>query len=73
MAEELTFEQAIATLDQVIAALSKGDVPLDEAVETYKKGLSMAAFCQSKIKDIEGELKILKDGQEQSFSIGEDQ
>lgn len=71
MSEQLTFEQALAILDEVVKALSEGEVPLKEAIAHYQKGLEMASFCHKALKDVEGELKILTEDGLLPFELGE--
>lgn len=68
---KLTFEEAISKLDEVLKSLNQGDIPLDKAVEQYKLGLDMATFCQRKLKETEGEIKILQNDIEEIFSLEE--
>lgn len=73
MAEKkISFEEALATLDEVLAALNAGDIPLEEAINQYKKGLDMAKICQEKLEAVEGELKILEGNIEKPFQIKEE-
>ena len=65
----LTFEQAMANLEQALKALSQGELPLEEAVEQYKLGLDMASQCQKMLRDAESEIKILQNGIEQDFQV----
>ena len=56
----LTFEQAMANLEQALKALSQ-----------YKLGLDMASQCQKMLRDAEGEIRILQDGVEKAFQMEE--
>ncbi len=67
----LTFEQAMANLEQALKALSQGELPLEKAVEQYKLGLDMASQCQKMLRDAEGEIRILQDGVEKAFQMEE--
>lgn len=67
----LTFEQAMANLEQALKALSQGELPLEAAVEQYKLGLDMASQCQKMLRDAEGEIRILQDGVEKAFQMEE--
>ena len=67
----LTFEQAMANLEQALKALSQGELPLEEVVEQYKLGLDMASQCQKMLRDAEGEIRILQDGVEKAFQMEE--
>jgi len=61
---QLTFEQAMARLDEIAAMLDKGVLPLDESLALFSEGADLIAFCN---KSLEGaQLKI-----EQLFPQGE--
>lgn len=68
----LTFEEAMAKLEEALKVLSQGDIPLEQAVAQYKMGLDMASLCQKMLRDAEGEIKILQDGVEQAFHVEEE-
>lgn len=67
----LTFEEAMARLEQALKVLGQGELPLEEAVAQYKVGLDMASQCQRMLRDAEGEIKILQDGVEKAFQMEE--
>ena len=52
----LTFEQAFKELEESVAKLESGELPLEESLELYERGQALAAYC-AKMLD-EAELKI---------------
>jgi exodeoxyribonuclease VII small subunit len=42
---ELSYERALAELDQIIERLERGAVPLDEAIAAYERGARLAQHC----------------------------
>ena len=54
--EQLQYEIAVKRLEEIVAALEKGGVTLDEAVKLFEEGAKLAAFCNKALKD--AELKI---------------
>ena len=50
---EMTFEQAIAALEQVVGQLERGDVALDDRIALYERGAALRARCQSELKRAE--------------------
>lgn len=50
---EMTFEQAIAALEQVVGQLERGDVALDNSIALYERGAALRARCQSELKRAE--------------------
>ena len=51
---ELTFEQAQAELEQIVARLEQGEASLDEAVALWERGEELYAFCRSKLDSAQG-------------------
>jgi exodeoxyribonuclease VII small subunit len=46
---ELTFEQAYAQLEEIVAQLESGDLALDESVALYARGQTLARLCGEKL------------------------
>ena len=51
--EEMTFEQAMAELEQVVGQLERGEVPLEQSIALYERGAKLKARCETKLKDAE--------------------
>ena len=43
--QELSFEEALTQLEELVARLEKGRLPLTEAVEHYERGMALASYC----------------------------
>ena len=50
---EMSFEDALRELEQVVAKLESGDVPLDESITLYERGAALKKRCEAKLKDAE--------------------
>jgi exodeoxyribonuclease VII small subunit len=50
---ELSFEQAMAELEQVVGRLERGDVALDESITLYERGAMLKKRCEAKLKEAE--------------------
>lgn len=50
---EMSFEQAMAELEQVLGQLERGDVALDESIALYERGALLKARCDAKLKEAE--------------------
>jgi exodeoxyribonuclease VII small subunit len=46
---DLTFEQAYAQLEAIVAQLESGDLTLDESVALYERGQRLARLCGAKL------------------------
>ena len=53
---DLTFEQALAELDETVRALEAGQLPLAEATRLYEKGMRLSRICSEMLAA--AELKI---------------
>ncbi|HET7375841.1 MAG TPA: exodeoxyribonuclease VII small subunit [Anaerolineae bacterium] len=54
--EGLTFEEAFKELEESVAKLESGELPLEESLALYERGQALAVYC-GKLLD-EAELKI---------------
>jgi len=50
---EMSFEQAMAELEQVLGQLERGDVALDQSISLYERGALLKARCETKLKEAE--------------------
>jgi exodeoxyribonuclease VII small subunit len=58
----LTFEAALAELEQVVARLESGDVPLEESIALYARGADLRAHCEDKLKAAEARVAEITQG-----------
>ncbi|MET3574801.1 exodeoxyribonuclease VII small subunit [Bhargavaea ullalensis] len=68
--EEIKFEEAISRLEEIVRRLESGDVPLEDAISLYKKGLELSAVCHGKLQAAEKQLVTLigEDGSQTPFN-----
>ncbi len=62
--KEMTFEEGMKALEEIVVAMEKGDAPLEDSMELYKRGTELSAFLQKKLDEAEASVKKLtvKDG-----------
>ena len=63
------FEAALAQLEAIIQSMGNGDMPLAEALESYKRGIGLIKFCQAKLIDAEQQLKILENNELKTLEL----
>lgn len=51
--DEMSFEDAIKELEQVVTALDRGDVALEDSIKLYERGAALKARCEAKLKEAE--------------------
>jgi exodeoxyribonuclease VII small subunit len=56
--EKMTFEEALAALEQVVDQLEGGQVPLEQSIALYERGDALKKHCDAKLG--EAELKVEK-------------
>ena len=61
--DELSFEDAMRELENVVGQLERGDVALDDSIALYERGAALKARCEAKLKEAEEKVaKITLDG-----------
>ncbi|MEB3101436.1 exodeoxyribonuclease VII small subunit [Ferviditalea candida] len=55
----LSFEEAIEQLEQIVSRLEAGDVPLEQAIEWFQEGMRLSQFCSRKLDQFEKKIEIL--------------
>lgn len=51
--DEMSFEQAMKELEQVVDQLDRGDVPLDASIALYERGAALKKRCEDELKRAE--------------------
>ena len=69
--EEITFEEKIKLLEEIVKELESGEVPLDDAINKYTEAMKLAKECSEKLKNAEENVnKILtENGKEEDFTV----
>ncbi len=55
----LDFEQALGELEAAVERLERGDLPLEEALRQFERGVELARNCQAALKQAEQKVEIL--------------
>ena len=56
----MSFEEAMAALEQVVSQLEKGEVPLEQSIALYERGAALKAHCAGKLKDAEEKVELIR-------------
>jgi exodeoxyribonuclease VII small subunit len=59
-ASPLDFEKALAELEKIVARMESGELSLEQALATHKRGLELARFCQQKLEAAQQQVKVLE-------------
>lgn len=56
---QLSFEQAMEKLEQIVTRLENGDVPLEQAIELFQEGMKLSQLCGQKLEVVERKIETL--------------
>ena len=63
--KNLSFEESLEKLEEIVNKLENGDVPLDEAIDEFNKAMQLVKVCNEKLETAEESIaKIVKDNGE---------
>jgi exodeoxyribonuclease VII small subunit len=62
-----TFEAALAELEEIVARMEGGQLPLKESLAAYKRGAELLTQCQASLKDAQHEVEVLEKEVRKSF------
>ena len=68
MSKEMTFEQALKNLEEAVARLEKGQIPLDDALDSFEAGVQSANLCRKKLQAVEARIETLTKNSDGSFT-----
>ncbi len=57
-----TYEAALLELEQLVARLESGQMPLDELLAGYQRGAALLAFCREQLQVVEQQIQKLDTG-----------
>jgi exodeoxyribonuclease VII small subunit len=58
-ADERSFEENLARLEEVVQALEEGDIPLEKSLSLYEEGVEAYKCCRDALDEAEGQIKKL--------------
>jgi exodeoxyribonuclease VII small subunit len=70
------FEQSLVELEALVAKLEQGDVPLEEALKSFERGVALTRQCQTALRSAQQKVEVLlaRNGNEEiaPFADGEE-
>lgn len=71
--EEVTFEEKIKLLEEIVKELETGEVPLDEAINKYTEAMKLAKDCSDKLNKVTEKVNkiMLENGKIEDFTVSE--
>jgi exodeoxyribonuclease VII small subunit len=56
---EMSFEQALKALEDVVRRLESGEAPLDESITLYERGDALRARCQARLDAAQARIEAI--------------
>ncbi len=67
--EELSFEEALHQLEEIVRRLETGNLPLAEALQLYERGVQLANHCQTLLDAAELRIQQLVPNAEGGYDL----
>ena len=62
-----SFEAALAEIENIVAAMEAGQLPLEQSLRAYKRGAELLQYCQARLQEAQQQVKILEAGTLKNF------
>lgn len=72
LAEPASFESAMAELEQLVAKMESGELPLEASVAAYQRGSELVQYCAAQLERVEKQVKVLEGDMLKPFATEED-
>lgn len=67
-ADPASYEDALGELERLVAAMEAGQLPLDQLLDSYRRGATLLGFCRSRLEAVEQQVQVLEEGQLKPWS-----
>jgi exodeoxyribonuclease VII small subunit len=57
-----SYEAALEELEQLVAMIESGQLPLEQLLTGYQRGAELLQFCRDKLQAVENQIKVLDEG-----------
>lgn len=57
--DALNFEKSLLELESIVSQMESGNLPLEQAINAYKRGAALLQLCQKSLSDAEQQVRIL--------------
>ncbi|HHU08035.1 MAG TPA: exodeoxyribonuclease VII small subunit [Clostridiaceae bacterium] len=58
--DELSYEDAVKRLEEIVNLLEKGEASLEESLDLFKEGMALSKICELKLAAMEEEISKLQ-------------
>ncbi len=64
------YESALHELEQLVARLESGDLPLEQLLTQYQRGAELLKYCRDRLEAVESQIKVLDQGTLKAWTAG---
>lgn len=64
-----SFEEAMTELNQLVATMEKGELPLEASLTLYQRGSDLIKYCSNQLNSLEEQVTILQKGMLTPFTL----
>ncbi len=68
-----SFEDAMAELEQLVAKMESGELPLEASVAAYQRGSELVKYCAAQLERVEKQVKVLEGDVLKPFATDDDE
>ena len=69
-----SFEESLTKLEEIVAKLERGDLPLEDSIQLFEEGTRLSDVCRKQLEEAEGKVEKLvkqRDGAMKREPFGE--
>jgi exodeoxyribonuclease VII small subunit len=55
------FEAALTELDSIVKKLEEGDIPLEQSLQLFERGVQLSRFCHARLEEAERRIELLNE------------
>ncbi|MHB2148922.1 exodeoxyribonuclease VII small subunit [Calditrichota bacterium LG25] len=70
-AKKMTFEEALARLEEIVGKLESGEISLDKSIKAFEEGQKLVQFCLQKLNEAETKVKKLSQDGDGNFNLSD--
>lgn len=71
MKQKMTFEKAVARLEEIVAQMETGETTLEESLKLFEEGSALSSLCYRKLSEAEQKVRKIEELNEKEVTANE--
>ena len=71
MSKEMKFEEAIASLEDIVNSLESGELSLEDAISSYEKAVGLVKICNEKLEAAQSRVKVITESRDGTVTLSD--